>query len=328
MKKILFVEDDAVVTRIYIRKLEDEGFKVLAAEDGLVAMKLLMTYQPDLVVLDILMPKLNGLDVLKFIRTHPELKTVPVVLFSSALLTDLGEQVAALGIHGSLLKSSATPDALAEMIAQIFKPAAPVAGPPAPRLSAYTAAKAAATGAPEPEPELPPAKKVKPVPAAGVRMQVERHFLTQRPVIAESLDKLVRDFLKADTPMGKFQKVEALRRKLGFVTHMAGMAGCYRIAQLSGSLESLLFKLQEDATGINDSSRNTVAGTVGFLCECFDRAEVVDEQCLSPTPVLIVDDDAVSNLALTYALRKANANATTVLDPFTALKKLKQTFFD
>src|SRR4029453_11359979 len=105
---------------------------------------------------------------------------------------------------------------------------------------------------------------------------------------------LTQDFVQADTPTAKFKKVEVLRQKISFVTHMAGMAGCYRIAQLSGSLEALLFKLQEDTSVINESSKHTVMETVVFLCDCFQRAEQVDEQCMSPTPVLIVDDDAVS----------------------------------
>src|SRR6267378_4173316 len=119
MKKILFVEDDAVVSRIYARKLEDAGFRVMVAEDGLAAMKVLLTYVPDVVVLDILMPKFNGLDVLKFMRHHPELKTVPTIVFSNALLTEVGEQMAALGVEASLLKSSATPALLVETIVKI-----------------------------------------------------------------------------------------------------------------------------------------------------------------------------------------------------------------
>src|SRR3954468_431408 len=106
MKKILFVEDDPVVTRIYSRKLEDAGFKVMVAEDGLVAMKVLVSFVPDVLVLDILMPKFNGLDVLRFMRNHADLQSIPTIVFSNALLTELGEQVTKLGVHASLIKSS------------------------------------------------------------------------------------------------------------------------------------------------------------------------------------------------------------------------------
>src|SRR5437899_1191542 len=105
MKKILFVEDDKVVSHIYSRKLADTGFKVMVVEDGLTAMKELMAFRPDLVVLDVLIPKMNGIDVLKFIRQQPEINSVPVVVFSNVLLTDLGDVIASLGVQEALVKA-------------------------------------------------------------------------------------------------------------------------------------------------------------------------------------------------------------------------------
>src|SRR5262249_49932317 len=59
MQKILLVEDDALIARIYRRKLEDAGFQVMVAGDGLSALKLLPEFMPELIVLDIMLPKLN-----------------------------------------------------------------------------------------------------------------------------------------------------------------------------------------------------------------------------------------------------------------------------
>jgi len=73
MKKILLVEDDAVVVEIYRKKFLREGYLVEVAEDGLVALKQLPLVKPDLVVLDLMMPKFNGAEVLKFIRANPVL---------------------------------------------------------------------------------------------------------------------------------------------------------------------------------------------------------------------------------------------------------------
>ena len=75
MKTILFVDDDAVIVQVYRARLLREGFDVEVAQDGLTAMKLLMAEKPDLVVLDLMMPKFSGADVLKFIRAEPALKS-------------------------------------------------------------------------------------------------------------------------------------------------------------------------------------------------------------------------------------------------------------
>ena len=77
MKKILYVEDDVLIARVYGDKLAAAGFEVVVAQDGLAAVQRLREFTPDIIVLDLLMPKLTGVDVLKFIRRQPALKDVP-----------------------------------------------------------------------------------------------------------------------------------------------------------------------------------------------------------------------------------------------------------
>jgi CheY-like chemotaxis protein len=109
MKTILFVEDDAIIVRVYCTKFLREGFLVEVAEDGLAAVKMLPAVKPDLVVLDLMMPRLNGVDVLKFIRSDPVLKATPVIILSNAFMSDLGQAASAVGAELALLKSGCTP---------------------------------------------------------------------------------------------------------------------------------------------------------------------------------------------------------------------------
>ncbi len=112
MKTIFLAEDDAVVVKVYGAKFEREGFRVEVAEDGLAAMKKLLQVKPDIVVLDLMMPKMNGVDVLKYIRSTPELKKTPVIILSNAHMTALAQEAAAVGAEKALLKSSCTPGIL------------------------------------------------------------------------------------------------------------------------------------------------------------------------------------------------------------------------
>ncbi|MCX6895655.1 MAG: response regulator, partial [Verrucomicrobia bacterium] len=158
MKKILIVEDDAVIVEIYRKKFQREGFDVQVAVDGLVAMKELPLIKPDLVVLDLMMPKFNGADVLKFIRASPALKDTKVVIFSNAYMTEVALAAAKTGADASLLKSSCTPAQLISIVKTLLegggvveKPSAPI--PPTPAPAAPAPAPAVAESAPK---NLPP----------------------------------------------------------------------------------------------------------------------------------------------------------------------------
>ena len=91
-KSILYVEDDPVVLMAYRHRLEREGYSVESAKDGLEAMKVLLRLDPDLVVLDLMLPKFDGVEVLKFMQANPRLKTVPVIILSTNSITDADEE--------------------------------------------------------------------------------------------------------------------------------------------------------------------------------------------------------------------------------------------
>ena len=116
MITVFLVEDDTVVIQVYRAKLLREGFGVEVAEDGLVAVKMLAAVKPDVVVLDLMMPKLNGVDVLKYIRATPALKETPVIILSNAHMTKLAQEAAAIGAERAMLKSSCTPRQLIDVI--------------------------------------------------------------------------------------------------------------------------------------------------------------------------------------------------------------------
>jgi CheY-like chemotaxis protein len=86
MAKILLVEDDTILVEMYQAKFELEGHEVSVATNGEECLAILKEFQPELILLDILMPKLNGFHVLKEIKKQPDLRQIPVIL-----LTNLGQ---------------------------------------------------------------------------------------------------------------------------------------------------------------------------------------------------------------------------------------------
>jgi DNA-binding response OmpR family regulator len=327
MKKILLVEDDELIAAIYKKKLAGAGFDVSVAEDGLAAVKQMPVMHADLIVLDLLLPKLSGADVLRFIRQNRELKSTRVIVLSNAFLSKLGEQVAALGVDELLAKAAATPDLLIATINKVLERPAKV---PA---EAEPAVAAAPASPPPAEAEMPSPENVAPpkpsAPAVSPsRPRIQQSFFEQVPTIVKNLQDQCRDFLAAEDPAAQSQRLEGFERKVGFLAHMTGMAGCHRIAQLASAFEALLFELRERPSAINESSRHTITATSGLLVDFLNRTTQPDEQCLSPLKVLVVDDDAVSNRALVFALGRVGMHASSLTDPLKALENLRQNSYD
>jgi DNA-binding response OmpR family regulator len=87
MPKVLIVDDDAFLSGIYATKLELDGFSVVSARDGEEGVKLALKEKPDLILLDVLMPKLDGFEALKRLKADPATKAIPVIM-----LTNLGQK--------------------------------------------------------------------------------------------------------------------------------------------------------------------------------------------------------------------------------------------
>jgi CheY-like chemotaxis protein len=112
--RVLFVEDDEAIAQMYKFKLELDGYRVDVATDGEIALQMAHTSLPDIIFLDVRLPKLDGLDVLEALRADPKTERVPVVILSSHTEKDLMERGAKLGALDHLIKSKTTPTTLAE----------------------------------------------------------------------------------------------------------------------------------------------------------------------------------------------------------------------
>lgn len=120
-KKILIVEDDFFVRDLYDRELSREGFEIETAVDGSEGLVKAVEGAYDLILLDIMLPKMNGLDVLKTLKEKEETKDIPVVL-----LTNLGQDSViiegfALGAVGYLIKAAYTPSQIIEEVKKFLK---------------------------------------------------------------------------------------------------------------------------------------------------------------------------------------------------------------
>ncbi len=109
MTKIAIIEDDQVINQMYRMKFEAAGFDVATASDGETGVAMVEKTKPSIILLDLQMPRMNGAEALKIIRSSPWGEKIPVII-----LTNLGEEEApsslrTLGIHSYIVKAELTP---------------------------------------------------------------------------------------------------------------------------------------------------------------------------------------------------------------------------
>lgn len=118
MKKILLIEDDPFLIDIYSTKLKESGFEFLVAKDGSEALTLLKKTKPDLVILDIVLPHIDGWQILKEIKDNESLAKAKIIILSNLGQKEEVEKGLQLGATKYLIKSDYTPS---EVIQEIKK---------------------------------------------------------------------------------------------------------------------------------------------------------------------------------------------------------------
>ena len=116
MTKVLLIEDEELLLKMYRTKLELENFEVEIAIDGEEGLAKARKFKPDLILLDIIMPKLNGIEVLKEIKAATELKGIPVVILTNASVGVSIQECLELEALGYIVKSDNTPSQVVNQV--------------------------------------------------------------------------------------------------------------------------------------------------------------------------------------------------------------------
>ena len=120
MSKILIVEDDPLVSRMYQKALGFEKLEVISASDGREGLDLAREHHPDLILLDIMMPKMNGMEVLDRLKKDPELKSIPVIMLTNLSGTQDAEIALEKGAVAYLVKSQYRPREVATKAKEVL----------------------------------------------------------------------------------------------------------------------------------------------------------------------------------------------------------------
>jgi DNA-binding response OmpR family regulator len=119
--KILIVEDDLFLRRLCQNKLEKEGFEVILAEDGMRGIEEAKKTSPNLILLDIILPNIDGFEVLKILRDEVSTKLIPIILLSNLGQKEDIDKGLALGANDYLIKAHFSPQEIVDKVREVLE---------------------------------------------------------------------------------------------------------------------------------------------------------------------------------------------------------------
>jgi DNA-binding response OmpR family regulator len=315
-KKILIVEDDQIVANIYRNKFSVEGYEVEVALDGQSGMEMLKTFRPDAVVLDLMLPKMTGVDFMKQIRAQSDFQHLPVIVFSNTYLTNMVQEAWKAGATKCLSKANCTPKQVIEVLRTTMNNGenGSTSGSTLTSFTRKPAPRAASPAAQQQDQQF--------------QSELLNSFKKGLPNTLSTLRTHLQAMVKADKEDARLKEIQELYRRIHAITANAGMVGLTMIAQMADALEALLKELHEKPKNLTASTMRTVASAVDLLAILFKGSLDPKKQDIPATNILVVDDEAISRRAITYALEKAKLKSLSAEEPHAALDLLSREHFD
>jgi CheY-like chemotaxis protein len=121
MKKVLIVEDDPPYRRIYSKKFEVAGYQVETAVDGEEGLSKMYSFMPDIVLTDLMMPKIDGFHLLERAKADDKIKHIPIVVLTNLSTSEDAQKVTGMGAAASMVKSDTEPHLILEKAEEILR---------------------------------------------------------------------------------------------------------------------------------------------------------------------------------------------------------------
>ncbi|HEU6448999.1 MAG TPA: response regulator [Verrucomicrobiae bacterium] len=306
MKKILIIEDDQIVANVYRNKLAHEGYQSEVAFDGESGLKTMRTFQPDLIMLDLMLPKMSGVDVIRHVRSEKDFEKLPVIVFSNTYLTNLIQEAWKAGATKCLSKANTSPKDLLDVVRMTIG-----------------AGETIHISGPERKPTVISAAQ-----DVNFQNELQKTFIESLPATIAMLRNGLMQFVKSPDETIRLKNIYELYRRVHALNGNSGLAGMVLIAHMAAALEAFLKELYEKPKNINASTSRTVAAAVDFLGFLFEHGTAIEKQEMPAAKILVVDDEEISRRAIIYALEKAHLQSTSVADPDDAFRLISENSYD
>jgi DNA-binding response OmpR family regulator len=320
MNKLLIVEDDLIVRNVYRNKFAHQGFQVEVAPDGRTGWNLVQSFRPDALLLDLMLPDMPGVELLKQIRATEDLKNMPVVVLSNTYLTSVVQEAWKAGASKCLAKASCTPKQVLDAICSCLEGITPATGAvrpqtttPAPRLHAETSLADAG---------------LRPVPDFELQQELRQKFVESLPEKLRELRQCMQRAAKSERGAARINVLRETQRHMQNLTLISGISGLYAIANLASATDALLNALCDRPGNFNASTLRTLASAVDSIGVLINDSASAGGGQLLAASVLVVDDEPISLRAVANSLTKVNLKPVKVRTAETAIALLEENSFD
>jgi DNA-binding response OmpR family regulator/HPt (histidine-containing phosphotransfer) domain-containing protein len=308
VKKLLIIEDDPIIGNIYRNLFEKENYKVDVAADGQSGFYKIHELRPDVVLLDLMLPVINGVEILKKIRAQRSFLSLPVVVFTNAYLPDMVQEAMKAGARHVYNKSTLSPRDICQAVHDcLFSPQANGGSASEPASNGNGTPTATASASRNPN-------------------DMCREFMNTAPELLSAIRISLQMVVKADNEAARLTQINELYRRVHTMSSGASLATLRTVAQYSAALEALLKELYDQPRNINASTLRTLAHAVDFLSVLFaNNCNAAHER---PISVMVVDDELLSRKAVVMALDKAHLKPVAMASPEIALALAGDNAFD
>lgn len=322
-KKILIIDDDLIFVKIYESLFQSEGFVVDLAHDAKSAMDQLIGARPDLVLLDLFLGKVNGVHVLKEIRSRPTIRSIPVIVLSTSRSSRLVDAAWRAGANRCLWKDDFDPDQVLDVVNGTLSPGESL---PETLSGTQTIDESKPLRIARHAARVPwAADEIRRTYESNLQLDSEAQYRLRRsfargaiPVVAELRDDL-HGLIESTEPRVREGQLQRFEGSVSELRAEAETMGLEAVARFCEALSRLIAELRLDSDSIQPSPLNTLTQAVSFLGKLLDGAAHKHINAYPQVTVLAVDDDQTSRWMIRSGLNLAGLKPICIGDPRIAL---------
>lgn len=317
-KKILIIEDDKVVAMLYRKYLERAGFEVKTVADGEEGLEQIFQWKPSGLLLDLLLPGLNGLDILAKLRAEKESIDLQVVVLTSTYHSGEASKAMNYGAKWVLDKSTTIPIQVVDLFQSIWKLDTP---------SLSHDQRVVSTESLEAE-SLDNLSHTQ-LEEWEKNWENPSHYYKAARIQLSAANTTYQSLLDPMQTASVTSSLDGLAKLFQSLSGMASVCGLFRLARISHGTQMLFQEVAEKPDKFTFSVQNTLASAIGTFSQLLDNGFDPEERRFHlDTNILAVDDQESARTAISLALKQAGLKTITIKNPLTAYEIIQYNDFD